>query len=129
MPEKETPSVWIQKGYFVYIMSSQRRVLYVGLTGSLVRRILQHKTGDLEGFTSRYKVTQLVYYQCFENVHNAIRREKEIKGWIRQKKVAPIEGVNPKWKDLSARWFNSQSDEEFRRMFASINHMDGKDTL
>jgi len=70
-----------------------------------------------------------VYYQCFENVHNAIRREKEIKGWIRQKKVALIEGVNPKWKDLSTGWFNPQSDERLREMFASANRMGLKDTL
>jgi len=129
MPEQETPSVWIQKSYFVYIMSSQRRVLYVGVTGNLVRRVLQHKTGAVEGFTSQYKVTQLVYYQCFESVYNAIRREKEIKGWIRQKKVALIEGVNPKWKDLGAGWVQLQSDEKLRRMFASFNRMDRESIL
>ncbi len=110
--------MWLEKGYFVYIISSQRRVLYVGISSNLPLRVGQHKTGAFEGFTSKYKVTQLVYYECFQNVRDAIRREKEIKGWIRQKKIALIESVNPKWKDLSARWFNRQSDETLQKMFA-----------
>jgi len=121
--------MWGQKGYFVYIMSSQRRVLYVGVTSNLVRRVFQHKTGAVEGFSSRYKVTQLVYYESFDDVRNAIRREKEIKGWIRQKKIALIESVNPKWKDLSAGWFNRQSDEKLRKPFVSANRVDRKGTL
>jgi len=104
-------------------MSSQRRVLYVGVTGNLVRRVFQHKTGAVEGFSSRYNVTRLVYYECFEGVRNAIHREEEIKGWIREKKIALIEGVNPKWKDLSAGWFKRQSDEKLRRLFVSGNRM------
>jgi putative endonuclease len=121
--------MWLQKGYFVYIMSSQRRVLYVGITSNLPLRVWQHKTGAVEGFTSKYKVTQLVYYESFENVRDAIRREKEIKGWIRQKKIALIESVNPKWKDLSAGWFNRQSDEKLRKTFASMNRIGRKHVL
>jgi len=121
--------MWLQKGYFVYIMSSQRRVLYVGISSNLPLRVWQHRTGALEGFTSKYNVTQLVYYECFQNVRDAIHREKEIKGWIRQKKIALIESVNPKWKDFSARWSNCQSDERLGKMFASMNRMGRKGTL
>jgi hypothetical protein len=70
-----------------------------------------------------------VYYESFGNVRDAIHREKEIKGWIRQKKIALIEGVNPKWKDLSKGWFNRQSDEKLRKKFVSMNPIGGKDIL
>jgi putative endonuclease len=121
--------MWLQKGYYVYIMSSQRRVLYTGVTNNLVRRVFQHKTGAVEGFTGKYKVAQLVYYESFDDVHYAIDREKEIKGWLRQKKAALIEKANPKWKDLSLGWFNRQSDEKLRETFASLNRMGTKGTL
>ena len=126
--QKERSSV--AKQFFVYIMASRRNgTLYIGVTSNLVQRVWNHKQGLAEGFTSKYKVTQLVYYECFENVRDAIRREKEIKGWIRQKKVALVESVNPKWKDLSAGWFSRQSDENLRRKFASMNRIGGKDIL
>lgn len=99
------------------------------MTNNLVRRDFQHKTGALEGFSSKYKVTQLVYYQSFDDVRNAIHREKEIKGWVRRKKIELIECVNPKWKDLSIGWYNPQSDEKLRKIFASRNHMGPKGTL
>ena len=121
--------MWLQEGYFVYIMSSQRRVLYIGISSNLPLRVWQHKTGALGGFTSKYNVTQLAYYECFHNVRDAIHREKEIKGWIRQKKVALIDSVNPKWKDLSARWFNPESDDKLRKRFALLNGIDPKGTL
>ena len=121
--------MWLEKGYFVYIMSSQRRVLYTGVTNNLPFRVWQHKTCAVEGFTSKYNVSQLVHYESFQNVRDAIHREKVIKGWIRQKKIALIESVNPKWKDLSARWFNRQSDERLRQLFASTNRVGRKDVL
>jgi len=121
--------MWVQKGYFVYIMSSQRRVLYVGITNNLPLRVWQHKTRVLEGFTSRYNITQLVYYESFDDVHKAIHREKEIKGWVRQKKIGLIESVNPKWKDLSTGWHKRQSDEKLRKIFASRNRMGPKGTV
>jgi putative endonuclease len=85
-------------------MSSKGRVLYVGMTGFLVPRILQHKSGETEGFTRRYHITRLVYYEVFRYVNNAIARETEIKKWRREKKVALIESVNPLWNDLAADW-------------------------
>jgi putative endonuclease len=91
------------KRYYVYIMTSKGRVLYVGVTGFLMSRVLQHKAGD-SGFTSRYHIDRLVYYEVFKYVNRAIARETEIKKWRREKKVALIESMNPAWEDLSAGW-------------------------
>lgn len=90
--------------YYVYIMASKGRVLYVGVTGFLFARVLQHKSGETDGFTSRYKITRLVYYEVFQYVNNAIARETEIKKWRREKKIALIEASNATWEDLAADW-------------------------
>ena len=92
------------KRYYVYIMASKSRVLYVGMTGFLMQRVQQHKTGECEGFTKKYNVNRLVYYEVFKYVGNAINRETEIKKWRRSKKVALIEKDNPTWEDLSEQW-------------------------
>ena len=92
------------KRYYVYILASISRVLYVGVTGFLVARILQHKSGETDGFTRRYRVHRLVYYETFRYVNNAIAREKEIKKWRRERKIALIERENPTWEDLAADW-------------------------
>jgi putative endonuclease len=94
-----------QKTYFVYIMSNRSKTLYTGITDSLIRRVREHKTGVGSMFTSKYKLDRLVYYERFEDVHRAIGREKEIKGWLRIKKIALIVSVNPAWRDLSAEWY------------------------
>ena len=93
-----------EKRYFVYIMASRSRTLYVGMTGFLMQRVRQHKSGEFEGFTKRYNITRLVYYEIYKYVNNAIARETEIKKWRREKKVALIESVNPTWEDLSEEW-------------------------
>jgi putative endonuclease len=90
------------KTYHVYIMASASRVLYVGVTGDLLRRVAEHKQGRNAGFTARYRVTELVYLEGFGDVRLAIAREKQIKGWLRAKKIALIESFNPQWRDLSA---------------------------
>ena len=82
--------------FYVYLLASRNRVLYVGITNDLDRRVAEHKVG---GFTSRYKVDRLVYVEHFEEVREAIAREKQIKGWSRRKKVALIEALNPEWED------------------------------
>ena len=92
------------KKYYVYIMASKSRVLYVGITGFLFSRVLQHKSGQFEGFTRRYRITRLVYYESFQYVKNAIARETENKKWNRAKKVAHIKRVNPTWEDLAVDW-------------------------
>jgi putative endonuclease len=93
-----------QKRYYVYILSSKSRALYVGMTGFLMARILQHKSGVVDGFTRRYHINRLVYYETFHYVNNAIVRESEIKAWRREKKVALIKSANPLWDDLAADW-------------------------
>ncbi len=87
--------------YYVYILTNKtNRVLYVGVTGDLQKRVYEHKSKAAPGFTSRYNVCKLVYFECTENVAAAIEREKQLKGWVRQKKVALIESENPTWRDL-----------------------------
>ena len=95
------------KTYYVYIMSSGRRTLYVGVTGDLQRRVHEHRHKLVEGFTKQYNVTHLVYSESFMEVHDAIAREKQIKTWSRSKKLALIRSGNPKWKDLATDWFQS----------------------
>ena len=92
------------KRYYVYIMASKSRVLYVGVTGFLLPRVLQHRVGDVDGFTKRFRITRLVYYEMFQYVDNAIARETAIKKWRREKRVALIEAKNPTWEDLAAGW-------------------------
>jgi putative endonuclease len=92
------------KQYFVYIMSSPTGTLYTGVTSELQRRVYQHKHKLIIGFTQKYNVTRLVYFETFGDVRDAIAREKQIKGWLRRKKIALIESTNPTWKDLSEEW-------------------------
>ncbi len=87
--------------YHVYILASATGVLYVGVTNNLERRIAQHKEKRLSGFTKRYSVTRLVYFEAYGDVRNAITREKEIKAWRREKKLALIRSMNPSFRDLS----------------------------
>ena len=88
------------KSYYVYIVSSFRKTIYVGVTNNLVRRVYEHKEGLIEGFTKKYKVKNLVYFEETCDVDSAIEREKMIKGWRREKKVKLIESVNSEWNDL-----------------------------
>lgn len=101
------------KRFFVYIMTNgpKSAVLYTGITGDLVHRVWEHKTKSTQGFTSRYKLTQLVYYEQFIYPDAAILREKEIKGWRRGKKIALIESMNPGWEDLARDWQNLYKPE------------------
>jgi putative endonuclease len=93
------------KVYCVYILSSQRRVLYIGITSNIHQRVFQHKQHFFGGFTAKYTVTNLVYFERYGSVGKAIRREKELKGWRREKKIELIEASNPKWRDLSYGWY------------------------
>ena len=94
------------KRFYVYIMTNRPRshVLCTGITGNLQRRVFEHKNKLVPGFTSRYNLTRLVYYQCFAYPDMAIDREKEIKGWRRSKKIRLIESTNRHWYDLAERW-------------------------
>ena len=95
--------------YYVYIMASRGRTLYVGVTNDLVRRVFEHKEGLTAGFTAKYKITKLVYFEDTNDVRTAIEREKQLKAWRRSKKVALVESANSEWKDLSLRWYDSNS--------------------
>ena len=96
------------KTYFVYIMSNNTRTLYTGVTNNLEKRVFQHKHKLLPGFTRQYNINRLVYYETFGDVRAAIQREKQIKGWLRAKKVALIIGVNPARRDLSQGWYGKE---------------------
>jgi putative endonuclease len=89
------------KKYFVYILTSQKNgTLYIGITNDLVRRVQNHKEGKTEGFTKKYKVNQLVYYETYGEVGMALYREKQLKKWKREWKIDLIEKENPSWQDL-----------------------------
>ncbi|MDW7679169.1 MAG: GIY-YIG nuclease family protein [bacterium] len=88
------------KQYYVYILSSISGVLYIGITNNIKRRVWEHRQGLIKGFTKKYHVKKLVYYEVTNDVHVAIVREKQIKKWRREKKIALIESINLSWKDL-----------------------------
>jgi putative endonuclease len=93
------------KTYFVYIMTNRSKTLYTGVTNNLMRRVREHKTGTGSGFAAKYKLDHLVYFERFQDIRNAIEREKRIKCWLRIKKIALIVSVNPEWRDLSQEWY------------------------
>jgi putative endonuclease len=90
--------------YYVYILASRSRRLYVGVTNNLVVRLCQHRN-SASGFTTRYHITRLVYFETTSNAMSAISREKQIKGWVRERKIALIKSTNPTWDDLAESWF------------------------
>ncbi len=95
--------------YFVYILGSLSGTLYIGVSGDLRYRIRQHKEHTFEGFTAKYDVTRLLYFEMYDRVGRAIGRERQLKGWRREKKIALIEKCNPRWEDLSRDWFPAES--------------------
>jgi len=90
--------------YYVYMMTSKSRVLYIGVTNNLERRVYEHKQDLIKGFSSQYRCHRLVYFESYDRVQNAIAREKQLKRWNRVKKVFLIERLNPIWEDLSEEW-------------------------
>ena len=91
--------------YFVYILTSkQNTVLYIGVTNNLQRRLYEHRNNLADGFTKKYHVHKLVYFETTSDVRAALEREKQLKGWTRAKKIALIESMNPEWNDLSTTW-------------------------
>ena len=96
------------KQYYVYILTNRKRgVLYTGITNNLERRLYEHKQKLISGFTSKYNLIRLVYFEATIDVSAAIAREKQIKGWLRKKKIALIESENPGWNDLSEEWYGT----------------------
>ena len=92
------------KHYYVYILTNGSKTLYTGVTNNLQRRIYEHQQHLVAGFTSKYHITRLAYFEETFDVNAALAREKQIKGWVRAKKVALIESSNPDWRDLSEAW-------------------------
>ena len=91
----------MSRTFWVYIMASRSRVLYIGVTNDLDRRVDEHKQGVVAGFSQKYRVNKLVYFEEFADIRDAIAREKQMKGWVRSRKIALIEEQNPVWGDLT----------------------------
>ncbi|MGO9083963.1 MAG: GIY-YIG nuclease family protein [Candidatus Sulfotelmatobacter sp.] len=102
-----------RKYYCVYIMGSSG-TLYIGVRGNLHRRVFQHKFHYFEGFTDRYDVTRLLYWESYDEVHKALARETQLKGWRREKKISLIARRNPHWVDLAAEWYPWMKSETGR---------------
>lgn len=91
--------------YYVYILASRSRTLYIGVTNSLLRRIREHREGKADAFTAKYKIHRLVYFERYQYINNAIAREKHLKHFTRQEKIDLIAAENPTWDDLAAEYF------------------------
>src|SRR5947207_12997510 len=96
--------VHVEKTFYVYIMASQRRVLYIGIPSHIERRVRQHKSHTFGGFTTKYNVTNLVYFERYGSVGKAIGREQALKNWRREKKIRSIEAKNATWRNLHYGW-------------------------
>lgn len=94
----------MQRHYYVYILASLTKILYVGVTNDLERRVAEHKAGQAGGFTQRYRCNRLVWCEATGDIEAAIAEEKRIKGWTRAKKVALVTAGNPTWRDLCEDW-------------------------
>jgi putative endonuclease len=92
--------------YYVYIMASHRGTLYIGVTNDLTRRVYEHRNKVAPGFTAKYNVSKLVYFESSDDVASAIARERQIKAWRRSKKVTLLENANLYWDDLASEWFD-----------------------
>lgn len=110
--------------YFVYIVCSNSGTLYIGMTNDIYRRALQHKRGEIEGFAAKYGCNRLVYYESFDDVGKAIDREKQLKRWVRRKKIALIESCNPRWADLAEKWGAEMAfpGQSLRKQLKDISH-------
>ncbi len=102
----------MEKQYYVYIMSSRSSTLYIGSTRDLMKRVLEHKEKVVEGFTKRYSIDRLVYYEVCAILEASINREKQLKGWTRAKKIVLIGSMNPEWKDLSLELMDQLNEKE-----------------
>ena len=97
----------MMRQYYVYIMTNRSRTLYIGVTNDLERRVYEHKSESIDGFTKRYRMNRLVYFDSTNSIEGAISEEKRVKVWRRSKKIDLIEEANPGWKDLSDGWYES----------------------
>jgi putative endonuclease len=95
------------KQYYVYIMTNNSKTLYTGVTNDLKRRVFEHRQKLLPGFSNKYNISKLIYFEETSDVYSAISREKQIKGWLRSKKINMIESQNPNWSDLAEDWYKT----------------------
>jgi len=112
-----------EKRYYVYVMASRSLNLYTGVTNSIYQRALQHKKGEIDGFTKKYNINRLVYYEVFEHIGNAIAREKQVKAWTRAKRLALIKSINPTWQDLAEDW-GGKAELQIPRFARDDNFLD-----
>lgn len=101
-----------QKEYYVYIMANRSKTLYTGVTNNILLRVLQHKYGVNKGFTSRYKIDKLVFFESIDSIFDALKREKQLKNWHKAWKINLIESINRNWDDLSAGWYDEIDPKE-----------------
>jgi putative endonuclease len=121
----------VERRYYVYIMASKRKgTLYIGVSQPIINRVWEHKNDVLEGFTKKYGVHMLVWYESFEDVHLAIAREKQLKGWNRDWKIKLIERMNPRWDDLYEKLVEGEGMTlDYKKMVAEFNaKFEGKRT-
>ncbi|MFA6551205.1 MAG: GIY-YIG nuclease family protein [Patescibacteria group bacterium] len=110
--------------YYIYIMSNfKRTVLYIGVSNNLVRRVIEHKYGLGSGFTSKYKLKYLIYYEEYQYIQEAIQREKELKGWLREKKINLIKSTNLEMKDLSDELLKDFKYEEIQEIISNLKDL------
>jgi putative endonuclease len=109
-----------EQSYSTYIMASRSHTLYIGVTGDLHKRVFEHKWREHDGFTARYHCDRLVWFENHQEVEKAIAREKQLKGWKREKKLALIEAGNPAWIDLSRDWYDLEP-ADYRRALDRMN--------
>ena len=102
------------RSYYVYILTNKSGTLYIGVTNDLERRVYEHKHGLPDGFTKKYKLDRLVYYEVAPNARSEIAREKQIKGWVRRKKIELIKSMNLRWRDLAEAWCREGPDPSLR---------------
>jgi putative endonuclease len=95
-------------------MTNKSGTLYIGVTNNIKKRVWQHKSKLIEGFTKKYNIQYLIYFETFGDISSAIAREKVLKGWLRKKKIELINSVNPKWNDLSKGWYDIVPDSSLR---------------
>jgi len=95
----------INKTFYVCIMASKTGTLYVGMTNNIKRRVYEHKNHLIPGFTDKYRIERLLYVETIDDPFSAIKREKQIKPWRREKKVSLIDSINPQWNDLTQDWY------------------------
>jgi putative endonuclease len=103
-----------QQQYWVYIATNGSKTLYTGVTNDLIRRMNEHRNSIKPGFTAKYRIDRLVYFETTSDVRAAIAREKQIKGWRRERKITLIEVANPKWADLSREWIDVADSSSLR---------------